>query len=146
MTNYPAFILSKSENDNKFYWIFKASNGRTLLRSVIGYETKQNAQKNIAAVLRYGSDIKRYIDETANIEGNGYYYWLHGFKKFKPDGSFAKIAISANGRYFQSVSWLNAIQGVNKSIQACVSQLTIAAKKNNCVIDETPDRRRLKSA
>ena len=142
MTTYPAFVLTQSANDKKYYWILKASNGRTILRSVIGFKTKQNAQKNIAAVLKYGTNPNKYDYDTANIAGNGFYFWLAGFKRFKPNGELSKIAMSGNGKFYRSVSWHNAEQGLKKGIKACVSQLKLVNNKKVKIIDKTRDKRR----
>ena len=80
---YPKFEINKSRKDHLFYWVLYSRNGKPILRSKAGYKTKQNAQKNIALVLKYGDKKDRYLYDTANISGNGFYFWLYGFKQFK---------------------------------------------------------------
>ena len=136
---YPKFEINKSRKDHLFYWVLYSRNGKPILRSKAGYKTKQNAQKNIALVLKYGDKKDRYLYDTANISGNGFYFWLYGFKQFKNDGSLSKIAVSGNGKFYQSVNWQIAEKGVLKGIDSCLANITAineAMKKGKIKIQD----------
>ncbi len=136
----PVFTIKRSKQDSKFYWVLTSSNGRSILRSIKGFKTKQNAEKNIALVLQHGTDAKKYDYETANIKGNGYYFWLIG-RKYN-----SKLAISGNGKNYNSLNWQVAEMGYKKGIASCQANLKrIKAKienNENWLNDKTTDKRK----
>lgn len=136
---YPAIILTKGK-DNNFYWKIKSSNGRTILRSVKGYKTKQNAMKNLDLVFKNGVNHNKYYTEVANQEKNGFYYALQG-RKFD-----TILAISGNGKNYKSVNWQIAEMGSNKGIDSCIRNIKrmIAKIKSGqeVIIDKVPDKRK----
>jgi uncharacterized protein YegP (UPF0339 family) len=146
---YPCFELSTGKN-NLFYWVLISSNGRTILKSIRGYKTKQNAQKSIDNVLCYGLLKSHYQIETANIKGNGLYYVLYGRKADNI------IAMSGNGKFYHSqtvknnpaLSWQVCENGANKGVNSCITNLQkIAQKKRDNVKfihDIVPDNRKIK--
>lgn len=134
MSTYPRFEIFKGK-DKKFYWnYYSAKNARTkygsMLHSVRGYRSKQNAQKNIYAIqkkidltnskLRKNTkyDLDRfYTQETANIETAGYYFWINGTKR-DDQGQYNKLAISKIYTSSKSgvVAWNISQKGLDNAI------------------------------
>lgn len=118
----PKFEIFKSENDGKFYWRLYARNGNIILRSAHGYKSKQSCQKSIGYVIDQGATVENYEIETANIAGTGFYFYLVG-----KTGKI--IAMSGNGKLYNSCNWQIASLGVNKGILACCKAIEAAKNK-----------------
>lgn len=107
---FPCFEIIKSEKNNLFYWNLYPRNGKKhgpILKSVRGFKSKQNAQKNIAAIKnkvektnsKKRKDKKYTVEsfvtlETANQENIGLYFWINGTKTNPKTGLKNKLAIS----------------------------------------------------
>lgn len=152
MTITRPFFEVKQGKNRLYYWRLESRNGRTILRSVRGYKSKQNCHKAIANVIKYGTIKSHYEVDTPNIDGNGNYYILYGRrlgnKVYGQYENAVKLAISGNGKLYQSVNYQIANMGANKGIDSCISCLqTITNRIENglpYIVDIVPDNRRTK--